>query len=203
MARIRGTDSSPLHKKVFGGDVDGRLFLKWLAQRITKIELEKNLEAVAQAGKKGIRFSIPFRSKPGANASIIRLGYYYAIGNLAQRLGTLIHEARHNDGFVHQRKAQISKEYFDQMPKPIKCTFDFYYQCDNTGVGAYGTEIIFSANVGKFCTSCTKALAIEFKKASWSDFSFIVDAVQRVILQNDLYDQGDLLELQMLSPRPI
>ncbi len=132
---------SKLHRKFFKGNISGDTYLKWLSQRIEKInypddfEREDWIASNERAGNKTISFYTSHFKRNDQNA----------------RLSTYIHEGRHSD-----KEDVEGHTLCNEIPKQEK-PFSLWQQvneqgytkdvCDEGKYGAFFYQLVFNANL--------------------------------------------------------
>ncbi len=144
LIEIQGSQSTPLHDKIFGGGIDGELYAKFFQRRVSFVSYRASLSSIFIAA-----FIPSTREMVVSNKS---LNVPWVL-----RMGVLIHEARHADGYGH---AKCPSPYLDENGEAIRSTWtgatlQGKALCDRTAVGSYGTEIVFYRNIERYCTNCT------------------------------------------------
>lgn len=147
--RIRGSEASPLHRKIFGdAPLDGKLYRDFFERRVQEIKGE----------------GLGFASCHGALAchtegKTVRLSKNYDSLPIPPviRLSFLIHEARHIEGFshVHCPAPLIDSEGKDVVSPYQKIDLGGQESCDREELGAYGIQIVMLKNIAKYCVTCS------------------------------------------------
>ena len=145
MRGIRGSGSTTLHRKIFGGDVAGPVYINWFRQRLKQIRIDpsecRDIIAVLR-NRKPAACAMP--DLPGQRhvawfvPDITRFE-----GSLL--LSTLVHEAQH-----------LSPE--GRHPH-IACRSNGNKDCDSDELGAYTASAVFISNVMHYCINCNDPLS--------------------------------------------
>lgn len=193
IANIKGSgEASPLHKEIFGGPVEGSIYWEWLKKRIRKIKADVNLDVDARSG---VGFEVRFRRGPykhGPKKKNITVGPWHFAGSLPQRMSQWIHEARHSDGYGHVR-AKASGEFDDPMPRPENCFEDGVAQCDDSVYAAFGAEIVFAANMARYCVSCDAKMKHDLDRNGAGLFESMVVPSDRARLIDEFSHQSEAM----------
>lgn len=195
LASITGGESTSLHREIFKGDVDGETYVKWLGDRIDTIYYsEEGPHETTKAYYNDDYFFdypilqtlIPLHDhKVTLTAVHFQLDSDYGSDfNRISRVSTLLHEARHSEGFHHvdcPDPIEMTFEPYDRLPK-FNVLTDLMLEnkdvCDASYNGAYGVEVIFLINYYKH-HSAPNNLQI-------SDAERIISLSARRILNEDL-----------------
>jgi hypothetical protein len=145
LASLKGGAGSPLHQEIFRGPVEGETYVSWFTDRIKRIVYSPCMNSeriIAAASSRGDMFVAGryFDARSVNDAQGVSDPQLY-------RLSVLLHEARHVEGFDHVACTLKKKVSGDPFALPNSYDTD---NCDNTEVGAYGTQVIFMYNVAQF-----------------------------------------------------
>ena len=139
LSQVRGEFSTQLHRQIFKGQVDGRLYLNWLLRRVKKITLGPSCNYTARIDSEGEPGVIYISKCVNLNPSYDKRVYWLSI---------LFHEARHLEP---ENKFWQHSICLDLHGVPVGC--------DNAPLGPFGLEKILFGNIAKFCSNCSE----EFK----------------------------------------
>ncbi len=138
---------TPLHHKVFGGPVSGETYLRWLEQRMYRIKYTeaKRYEAAVAFNRKNP--NIFLRGNNKKRHSVFFTPATYFDSDRIERLATIIHEARHTDGFQHVNCQEPGDlDMYDRLSHNFSVEGK---ACDTVAWGSYGAELIFKFNLLK------------------------------------------------------
>ncbi len=146
MSSLRGQNSTALHRQIFQGPVDGRIYLSWFLKRVKKITLSPSCNFAARIDSEGEPGVIYISKCINLNPTPDKRVYWLSI---------LFHEARHLEpekNFWHHSIC------LDSSGVPMGC--------DKTPLGPLGLEKILFGNIAKFCSNCSN----EFRSLAQSVF---------------------------------
>jgi hypothetical protein len=141
---LEGGPASALHKSFFAADrIDGAAYRRFFETRIREIEGE----------------GVLFASCGGAMACTDRGGRMRVSRRYAElgmprllRVSLLIHEARHAEGWAHERCPSDGAA----LDAPFQKTdLRGAEACDATELGALGTQYVWLRDVASACSSCS------------------------------------------------
>jgi hypothetical protein len=129
---VQGSGGTPLHNRIFGGPVDGRVYRKWISERLKHIQmLEDDCSYTAKIdseGKSGVVYiSTCVNQNPDLDSRI-----YW--------LSVLIHEARHLEPQAKYRKHSIGIDEATGLMRSY----------DKSELGAFSTELVWNFNLLNF-----------------------------------------------------
>ncbi len=144
--------SSRLHKHIFHGDSCGLTYLKWLRERIDRIEAGNYLDNRAFYYDYDGSIDEYFRNKSRTIYLIPNFFNYPKSTETKKQhyikflnaMSGILHEARHADGFKHVI-CPTSFGPYDPRDRMIHITFDLANRrsCDDNALSSHGTEIVF------------------------------------------------------------
>jgi hypothetical protein len=152
MAAIRGSRGSELHQKIFGGPVDGERYLEFFNQRI------KHIHFVPDDLRRGLG---ELASVLDRSLVIVDAERYRQMPRW-ERIGVLIHEARHvDDGPSHVFCPTGSPSLNSQASILVTAGLQRFgapssqgRACDNDVLGPYGVQTVMLLNIHLFCENC-------------------------------------------------
>ena len=164
--------ASPLHQKIFGGSVDGNQYCRYLQNRILGITYSDETDD---------EYADYIKSSHHLNLGVFPMVSAY------ERISTLIHEARHRDNPGHDLCPQQSPLVNGKRKPDWKENFAGQWACDRKISGSYVTEIIFSGNLLKHCTNCSKQLKDTIRENIQAELLYqITDDALRAKIQADI-----------------
>lgn len=138
LSLVPGREGTALHRNIFGGNVDGAVYLDWLRSRVSRLRLG-DCPSVADACALGEgELTIP------ADAVGSWLGYKSVDIWLM-----FVHEARHLDGWLHQSCVEELAPIPGDSLSPHVAGI-----CDLAPDGPFGAEVVMARNLESFCSNC-------------------------------------------------
>lgn len=179
---LRGGSGSALHRKIFGGPVNGSHYTTWFNRRVRQAGMslcwEDNAVAcVLTAWENKIWFSPNFTN--------------FSHPQIA-RLMVIFHEARHTEaqnGFWPH--AKCPKPFLDPQGQEVQsiwtgASLAGEMACDEEAQGAYGTAVIFLKNIAKHCTSCTDKVRMDAELYGEDQLNRITNSIYRRQIADDV-----------------
>lgn len=133
-------DVQALHRELFGGGVDGRVYLDWLRARVSRFRPGKCLSDAA-AGC----YEPETRALVLADPDALRGGFW-------ERLALYVHEARHRDDRHESCTSEDVPERrpaWDRLPQRERGAGPF--KCDRRPEGAYGAAALALWSIRTHC----------------------------------------------------
>lgn len=137
LENIKGKDGTNLHYEIFGGEVNGETYCKFLQRGVNSISYDKVTEDDVQTGSVAynvfgfIKIQDPVRD------------YSYA-----QVASIIIHEAAHSTLEFHEH-VKCSKTFKHKNLRGVEA-------CEDRVISAYGSQYTLSKNLKKYCFNCTE-----------------------------------------------
>ena len=180
---IRGLEASELHRKIFG-QVDGRDYMRFFADRIKSIGMDSCGDALAAVAC--VRNEYPSTMWVARGYTILKIPQIY-------RAYVLFHEARHAevaaDGWPHARCPEPFKDANGNDIKGIisGSLLAGNYGCDTTALGAYGAGMVMLKNISKYCENCTGKVKMDAGMFADDLLLRFIDRSAVKTLRDDLY----------------
>lgn len=177
LAAISDTNqATPLHLEIFGGTVSGETYLKWLAKRVYRIRFDVKYPHWNAYNSTNRNIFLK-KSSPRRHPITLQSGYF-SNRNQISRISSLIHEARHTEGYGHVDCKNLDN--FDPLDRLSRIKFSRpEFGCDDTHLGAYGAKMVFKFNL-KLLFAEQNDLSSDYKEGS-----MIVDPQARKLLSLD------------------
>jgi hypothetical protein len=139
-----------------------------------------------------LHFRVGDRALPVSSprVGIIMLGKSYSSFEPIERIGVLIHEARHSDCTGGLSEADLTRIHDDELPSNHACghihvdcppghDYAGYPACDDHPWGAYSVEAVFLATLAKMCVNCSER---DLQMA----YAMSADALSRILVLDDM-----------------
>ncbi len=148
---VRGGPASPLHRKYFGPNVDGRDYLRFFNARVQAVGYDPRPSNV-EGGIAYVDPNDPHRLWLTSLFPQVR-------HDLVPMLNILIHEARHTEParqfYAHSVCPANGPDGRPITSGSAAVPLAGMYACDEMDDGAYALMAVLLLNVAKSCTSCT------------------------------------------------
>jgi len=177
------SDSTSMSKTFFGPKLSGKTLINFIQNRIHHFTVSEKSDSAA--------------ARTSGDTMTLYPSYFSL--DPEERMGFLIHEARHGgNAFFHVNcpKPFTFKLYGKDYAVSVDDSFSGTDGCDGDNQGAYAVQGTFYANVALYCTNCDPSLK---KRAS---VAFVTDGLIRIIdpQSAEAFVEGNVLNLDMYLP---
>lgn len=181
---IKGTDGTPIYRKIFGSAVDGANLNTFFSDRIASFDMDNCGGGTAVAAC----------VQPMINSHVMWLTQNYVTFKIPQiyRISIIFHESRHTeDDHGNWEHADCPTPYLDDTGANVRgiisgTLLEGKPACDTTAYGAYGLEAVLLKNVEMYCSNCSEKMKLDGKLFGEDTFKRIIDKKASAALRKDL-----------------
>lgn len=177
--------TSPLHKKIFKGEVSGDTYLKYLAKNMSHFRMRRDGEHEDVADSTAFNLG---------NGKAIYLNWdYFLLDKDYRRWSVLLHEARHTPLFdkghkkCPKRKKTFKGFFWEDIPE------DKYSNCDRAPYGAHFYEMVFRYNIKDYLSKRMEILRFNedyFEELLANQAGYVRHRKSRLFILKDMLESS-------------